>query len=35
MMKSDKNNFEIFIDSELDLNEDFSSIAQSFSKNSN
>ena len=35
MMKSDKDNFEMFIDSELDLNEEFSCIEQSLLKNYN
>ena len=35
MMKSDKDNFEMFIDSELDLNEEFSCIEQSLLKNDN
>ena len=35
MMKSDKDNLEMFIDSELDLNEDFNCIEQLLSKNDN
>ena len=35
MIKSDKDNLEMFIDSELDLNEDFNCIEQLLSKNDN
>ena len=34
-MKSVKDNFEMFIDSKLDLNEEFSCIEQSLLKNDN